>query len=193
MKRFFTLIFIFTLIQSCTVNKSVIVTKEKVKIITTNEKTKKALKLTFESKLNCSALQIWNAYQNQEFINKISNPKGKLKPKRGYNVPEKWIETKIDSFNLKIQGFIPIGNHFIHWEKIDKENFIIQTREKGGFVSIWDNKIQITPTSDSTCIYRDELVLRAGILTRLTTIWAKDFYKYRHKKLKNTVHNNGYN
>ncbi|GER61027.1 hypothetical protein ULMA_31350 [Patiriisocius marinus] len=184
MKEFFALVIGLLIIQACTVNRNVIVTKEKIEIVNQKGKTKKARKLTFESELDCSAKQIWDAYQNFDFMNKISKPKGKLKPKKGYQVPEKWIKSKIDSFNLTVLGFVPIGSHFIRWEKIDEENFVIQTREKGGFVSVWDNRIEIKPTSDSTCVYRDELVLRAGILTGFTTTWAKDFYKYRHKKLK---------
>jgi len=184
MKRILAFAFAVFFIQACTVNKNVVVTKEKIDIINKKGKTKKGRKLTFESELDCSAKQIWDAYQNSDFMNQISKPKGKLKPKKGYQVPEKWIEKKIDSFNLTVQGFVPMGSHFIEWEKIDEENFVIQTREKGGFVTVWDNRIEIKPTSDSTFIYIDELILRAGILTGFTTTWAKDFYKYRHKKLK---------
>jgi hypothetical protein len=190
MNKIKIIVFLFSILQGCTINKNVVVSKEKVKIESNNRK-KTGQKLTFESKLDCSCQEIWDAYQLPEFMIRISNPKGKLKPKYKYKVPKKWLEAKTDSFNLSI-SFMPIGSHFIYWEKIDKDKFIIQTREKGGFVNTWDNRIELIPTSDTTCIYRDELVIHAGILTKLTAIWATEFYKFRHKNLKKYCTQHGF-
>ncbi|UOY08292.1 hypothetical protein L0P88_06990 [Muricauda sp. SCSIO 64092] len=46
-----------------------------------------------------------------------------------------------------------------------------------------DNKTEIEPMTRSTCIFRDELVIQAGILMGFTVTLTNDFYRYRHKKL----------
>ena len=165
-----------------TVNKNVIVTGEKVEIQNDGGKTKKGRKLTFESELNGTAKQIWNAYRNPDFMNEISGPKGSLRPKKGYGIAQRWIEKKTDSFNLTVQRLVPVGSHFIPWEKMDEKGFLIQTVEKAGFVRVWNNKMAFEPMPRSTCVYRDELVVHAGILMGFAVIWAIDFYRYWHKK-----------
>lgn len=168
----------------CTSNKWVSVTSEKIYIKNVKGKTKKARKLTFVSTLPHNADTLFREYLESSFMMKISKPKGILKPKKHYQIPKQWSEAQTDSFNLKVQGFVPMGSHFIYWERIDKENLTIQTREKGGFVKVWDCYLKIIPLSDSTCLYRDEIIIRAGILTGFTSLWARDFYKFRHKNLR---------
>jgi len=181
---YFLGIFFLLYIGSCKSSKFTTLTSEKIFLSHSGEDSVKARSITLQTPIPAPIDTIWHYYLKSRFFNTISNPYGKLTPLKGYQVPEQWVSHRTDSFKLIIHGFIPFGKHYITWEKIDKATYTIQTHEKGGFISVWDNHIDLQALSDTTTCYRDLLIIRAGILTGLTTWWAKGFYQARHKKLR---------
>ena len=87
-------------------------------------------------------------------------------------------------YKLKINRVIPFGKHYILWETLNSSTKTIQTRENGGYVKVWDNKIEIIEVNDSVCILEDQLLVYGGILTGPTSIWAKDVINQRHKNIQ---------
>lgn len=170
-------------VSSCSVGKYSELSVEQTTLINAKGKERKAKRITISTVLPQSADSIWSDYQDSRFVNNISQPYGKLKPRKQYQVPKRWVEQQTDSFKLIIHGFIPFGSHNVYWESIDSAALSMQTRERGGFVHVWDNSIVLSPLSDSTTRYTDTLVVEAGVLTGFTTLWAKGFYRFRHRSL----------
>jgi len=55
------------------------------------------------------------------------------------------------------------------------------SRESGGFITQWDHRITVTPTSGGATL-RDHVRIEAGWLTGTVTLWARFFYHHRHRQ-----------
>lgn len=143
---------------------------------------KKAAKIELRTVLNSPADIVWSKIKDDSLWVAMLKPKVILKQRD--SLPEV-VEQTMNSYDLSINRFIPFGKHHILWEKIDNETRVIQTRENGGFVQVWDNRIVVLELNDSTSILVDELILHGGFLTGLTAVWAKDVLKKRHKNIRN--------
>ena len=82
-----------------------------------------------------------------------------------------------------VYGFVPFGGlHSLYFEKIDKVNKILQTREWDNSAKVWNHKIVLKKLNDNKIMYEDEIIIYGGVLTSFITWWAKSFYKHRQKR-----------
>jgi hypothetical protein len=131
--------------------------------------------------LDCSAAQAWDEVQKSSLLLHVIWPLARLVP-TGIPFPERW--TKGLTFQCKsfIFGIIPIGVHTLHIEKIDHENYQIQSREHDALIAQWDHLVSIKPLDDSRSIYRDTIDIDAGSLTFVVWAWANWFYRHRQRR-----------
>ncbi len=74
-------------------------------------------------------------------------------------------------------------NHMMHVERLDPEARVIQSRERNSHIDRWDHLLSIQPTS-AGCVWRDRVVLDAGIGTFLTARFCRFIYARRHRRRK---------
>lgn len=154
---------------------------EKVELI---YKHKKAIgrKITVVSHIPIDIDTAWAKVQTSELLNFVAKGKVTFKPAGGH-FPETWQEGSTVSTKMLIYGFIPFGGlHNLFVEKIDSSNKIIQTKEWDNIVKIWNHKISMKKTELNKIVYKDEIIIYAGLLTGFVTWWAKSFYKHRQKR-----------
>lgn len=141
-----------------------------------------AYKLSIASKIPITVETAWSKLITSELLEFIVKGKLKFLPLNG-KFPKIWEQGRIVKTKMLLYGCIPFGGiHTLKFERIDKLNKIIKTKEKDAFAKIWNHKISLKPTEDNATYYKDEIIIYGGIFTRLILFWAKSFYKHRQKR-----------
>ena len=168
-------------IMSCATNKNMTTKIEKIKIDYKGKQVT-ACKLTVASEIPIDIDTAWTKVQTSALLNFVADRKVKFKPTGG-QFPEIWKEGDTVSTKMLVYGFVPFGGlHSLYFEKIDKVNKILQTREWDNSAKVWNHKISLKKLTDKTIMYEDEIVIYGGMLTGFITSWAKSFYKHRQKR-----------
>ena len=106
----------------------------------------------------------------------------------GFKGAEEWpevfeegqvLETKLLLFNV-----IPAWKHRLRLIRVDHENIEIASQEDGGFVRRWNHRKWIEDQSERSCMYTDEIDIRAGLLTWFIWAYAHVFCRYRQKRMR---------
>ncbi len=124
---------------------------------------------------------VWSKLQTTYSLQFICKPLLYFKPQRGATLKAAWSEGDTAKLRLVGYGFVPLGNHNIHLETIDADNYRIQSRESGQILKIWDHLITLEPTTDGT-LYTDLVNIYAGALTGFVAWWATHLYRHRQKR-----------
>lgn len=125
--------------------------------------------------------QIWAKIQYTSSLQYICKPWLSFSPRAGHALPEKWQQGDTARLRLVAYGVFPLGKHDIHLETISNEDFVIQSRERGNLVAIWDHLITLQAEGEGT-VYTDEVVVYAGGLTSFIAWWAMGLYKHRQRR-----------
>jgi len=131
--------------------------------------------------LDCSAAKAWDEVQKSSLLAYVIWPLARVVP-TGAPFPERWSEGLTIQCKSFVFGLIPIGVRTLRFEKIDQNNYKIQSREHDPLISRWDHLVSITPLDDSRSIYRDTIDIDAGKLTWLVLAWANWFYRHRQRR-----------
>ena len=139
------------------------------------------MKVDVSTLLNCSAAKAWNEVQKSSLLLHVIWPLARVVP-TGTPFPERWSEGLTIQFKSFIFGVIPIGLRTLHFEKIDHNNYEIQSREHDPLIARWDHLVSIKPLDDSRSTYRDTIDIDAGSLTLVVWAWANLFYRHRQRR-----------
>src|SRR5215467_13564398 len=96
--------------------------------------------------LDCPAAKAWNEVQKSSLLLHVTWPLARLVP-IGAPFPERWSAGSMQC-RLFVFWIIPMGVHTVIFEKIDQENYEIQSREHDPLVARWDHLISIKPLDD---------------------------------------------
>lgn len=167
--------------MSCAPNNPMTTKTEKIKI-DYNGKQVTAHKLTVNSEIPIDIDIAWSKVQTSALLNFVAAGMVKFKPTGG-QFPDIWKEGETVSTKMFVYGFVPFGGlHSLYFEKIDKVNKILQTREWDNSAKVWNHKIVLKKINDNKIMYEDEIIIYGGVLTSFITWWAKSFYKHRQKR-----------
>ena len=91
------------------------------------------------------------------------------------------IQGQIINVKLKRWGWLPMGSWRMEVVRRDDENFILESREGGGFVRDYKHRLELTPIDASNTRYTDHLNIEAGWMTSLVSPTFKKLYEQRHQ------------
>lgn len=77
---------------------------------------------------------------------------------------------------------MPAGEHRITLERIDLKANLIESKESGALVPVWNHTIRFHPLEDDRLHYTDEIEIQAGLLTGFIWIFAHHFYRHRQRR-----------
>lgn len=177
-------ILLVPLFTACVANRNVVTTHERVRVERPDGQMKKGRALGFTSYLNCSSQEAWNVLSDPATVLDLMSPQAILKPRKRQATPHEWELDVVYDFKLTMNGFIPFGIHQLYYESLDSLQMILQTREHGLAVPVWDQYLSITLINDSTCMVREELVVAAGWINWYVAAYGKDLFKGKHKRLQ---------
>lgn len=79
-------------------------------------------------------------------------------------------------------GVLPFSRHHLHVVRIDDDERVLATNERGGAVKRWDHELRAEPLGERRCTYEDRITIDAGLLTPLIVAFAHLFYRYRQRR-----------
>jgi hypothetical protein len=156
----------------------------KIEKVTINYKGKKvkAKKLNIASELPINIDTAWLKVKSSALLEFVTIGKIQFKPSSGH-FPAIWKEGNTVTTKMVVFGFVPFGGlHSLYFERIDDISRVLQTREWDAVTKVWDHKISLQKLTDRTVLYEDEIIIYAGILSNVVTLWAKSFYVHRQKR-----------
>lgn len=77
---------------------------------------------------------------------------------------------------------VPGWVHEIRVESVDEERRELRTRERGGFVNVWNHRLKVEALPRGRSRYTDEIEVDAGALTPVVWVFAHLFYRYRQAR-----------
>ncbi len=96
-------------------------------------------------------------------------------------------EGQIINVKLKRWGWLPMGSWRMEVVRRDDENFILESREGGGFVREYKHRLELKSIDGSSVRYTDYLDIDAGWLTPLVAPTFRKLYIQRHKVRRNRL------
>lgn len=156
---------------------------EKISIIYNNKEVKAYL-LTVSSHIAIDAEKAWELVKTSALLEFVTKGKVKFKPIEG-EFPKIWTQGSLVQTKMLLYGWLPFGGvHTLYIENIDKKNKILSSKESDSICKVWNHTIFIEKADGKSIYYTDEIVVYAGIFSRIVVWWAKQFYTYRQGRWK---------
>ena len=139
--------------------------------------------------LDCPPDAAWRAIRSPEVFRQVSAPLTTFESLDG-PFPESWPEGE-HIVAVKALGLVPMGRQVIAIGFPRRSDGVRMVRDSGrgldgmlALVTTWDHRMAVAATADGRTLYRDRLVIGAGILTPLVwpVFWV--FWQWRAARLK---------
>ncbi|MDB2439444.1 hypothetical protein N9W89_12075, partial [Hellea sp.] len=75
--------------------------------------------------------------------------------------------------------FFKTKNYTMFIELLDKDALVLQSREKGGAIKMWDHRLSMRQENE-TVIWTDDVTIAAGVITPIVARFGAYIYKKRH-------------
>ncbi len=158
---------------------------EKITLTRADGKRVTGRRVTVRSNFGAEIDAVWSKIQNFETLQQICAPMARFVP-RGETSPV-WKQGHTIKFRLWPHGFIPVGVHTIHIERLDETSHQIQFHESNRFVPIWDHFIKMEERGADATHYVDVVDLYADCLTPFVAWWSVRLYQHRQRKWQTIV------
>lgn len=140
-------------------------------------------KIRVQSLLDCTPEQAWEQVQTSGLLMHVTWPVLRfVNTDDRHGLPAIWTQGDTWDLNLYLLHFIPLGWHRIHIERIDPEQYMIQSREQGALARTWDHFVSLEPAGENQTLYTDEVVIESGPWTDMVAWLASLFYRYRQER-----------
>jgi hypothetical protein len=137
--------------------------------------------------LPTSADRAWDAVQKVDTFRYVT--RGVLGFRPETEVPERFAAGDIFRIRLLFFHVVPVWRHELRIVRLDHSKRELYTHERGGPVRTWNHRITIEPPApsspheqDDSCLYTDEIEVRAGPFTPIVWLYAQLFYRYRQMR-----------
>ena len=88
--------------------------------------------------------------------------------------------------SMRLFGIIPMGKQAIVISHPPADVFTLRDKGYSALIQTWDHAITIAPSGSGT-LYRDQVVIEAGLLTPLVWSFALLFYHHRQRRWRQLV------
>lgn len=147
-----------------------------------NSKQVTAYRLRISSHIAMDVEKAWELVKTSALLEFITRGKVTFKPIGG-KFPTIWIQGNTVKTKMLLYGWLPFGGvHTLYFERIDDEQKILATKEFDAICKVWNRTIFIETAEDERILYIDEIIIYAGIWSKIVALWAKQFYIYRQKR-----------
>ena len=118
----------------------------------------------------------------------VAAPLVKFIPCGAIQLPELW-EERIYWVSLRLFGFIPFGKQAVVISFPEAlQGFSMRDSGHSKLIKKWDHRITIEPSGVGT-LYRDQVIIDAGVFTFFVWAFAQVFYRHRQRRWRQLVAN----
>lgn len=141
--------------------------------------------------LDCEPDAAWKAIANPAVFTAVSAPLMRVSSREKGGFPKAWTATGPHEVSLRLLGIIPMGHQLIDVSFTERPGGVRMMIDAGKpvsgplkIVSGWDHRMAVSAADGNKTLYRDRLVVKAGLLTPLVFIGMWTFWQIRGAKLK---------
>ncbi|WP_461253405.1 hypothetical protein [Treponema sp. R8-4-B8] len=160
---------------------------EKILLEVNNGRLRRGIKFKIFHLYTNSIEKMWDKILNIEMLEYLSRPMANISMIKE-SLPKSWETNKEYVFKVFIKvffrWFIPIREHKVIFEKINKNERVIILKEQNNIVKIMNHKMSLVKKTEMVTGGIEEVEIYAGIFTLFVAIWIRKFYKYRRDKLR---------
>lgn len=145
------------------------------------------MKVHVESVFDCSPELVWKEVQTSRLLSHVLKPLVRFAPWPGTEFPANWEAGGMVRGKMYAFGFIPLGTHAVHFERIDATRRQIQTREYSALFQQFDHRISVEETADRQTRYSDTIEIYAGWTTIFAAFFTWCLFQYRRWRWKSVA------
>jgi ligand-binding SRPBCC domain-containing protein len=123
---------------------------------------------------------IWGAVKTPTAFRRVT--RGLLRMPVIQERNDEWCEGETVVGWTFLFGFLPFSRHHLHIVRIDDSMRTLSSREFGGLIRMWNHDIEVTAINESSCLYRDQIEIDAGMMTPIVVAYAHWFYRMRQRR-----------
>lgn len=136
------------------------------------------------TQFTCTEHELWQRISKPESLQFVASPLLSFTPVEPGMLDGEWQVGRDYALKLYFLNVIPMGRHCIQFVKVDREQNIISTRERGLLARVWNHNIFFEEIKPGLVSYTDEIEIRAGLLTPFVWLFAHVFYRHRQRRWK---------
>lgn len=124
----------------------------------------------------------WSDLSQPASLQFVAAPLVTFEPLEAGGLGDTWQVDKTYTLRLRLLGVVPLGHHHIRLIRLDRAANIIESRESGWLIPVWNHTIRFRALSTNQIHYSDEVDIQAGILTVFIWAFAQVFYRHRQRR-----------
>jgi hypothetical protein len=133
---------------------------------------------------DCTAEHLWDEISRPASLHYVAAPILYFEPLVANDFDSEWVVGKTYALRLYLFGFMPAGEHRITIARIDRDANLIESKESGALLPVWNHTIRFHPLENGKLHYTDEIKIQAGLLTGVVWAFAHVFYRHRQRRWK---------
>ncbi len=143
--------------------------------------------------LDCDPDAAWRAIRSPTVFREVSSPLMKIESLAADGFPTVW-EPGQHPVSMRVGGVIPMGKQIIRLDFETAQHGSVRIVHDSGqgvtgavsAITLWDHRMAIAPdpAGSGKTLYRDQLIVRAGVITPVAwySLWA--FWQWRGHRLR---------
>lgn len=143
------------------------------------------MKVRLTTRIDLPADEVWRRLIMPETLAAISSPVIRFQFPEG-DKPMKWADGEVVEPKLYMFGVIPLGKQSIvpsiHLSEREPWPKVLRDNGHSWLIETWDHWIHVKPDAEGGTRYRDEVEVRAGMITPLIWMFARLFYAHRQRR-----------
>ena len=149
------------------------------------------MKVVVTTILDAPVERIWAEVKTPRLLNHVAAPLITFDLIDPATMPTHWGDGRY-LVSMRFLGLIPIGRQWIVTSTPQPEDqargvFRIRDNGIGDIAKVWDHLIVLEARTDGRTAYRDEVEVKAGVLTLGVWLFAHWFYRHRQARWRRLV------
>lgn len=140
------------------------------------------MRVVVECELACRPDAVWDEVSRSRLLKEVCAPLVTFRQRPGEELPDAWQEGTTIHVRSYLFGLIPLGRRTITFDRVDSAAGDIDSREHDPLVRRWDHQVRVRPAANGRTVYRDEVIVEAGLLTPLVWLFAQCLYRHRQRR-----------
>lgn len=145
-----------------------------------------AVKAVITTLLEAPVERVWAELKKPRLLMHVAAPLISFELIEPATMPAHWGDGRY-LVRMRFLGLIPLGRQWIVTSTPQPEDqargvFRVRDQGCGDLAKVWDHLIVIEARNDGRTAYRDEVEIKAGLLTPAVWLFAHGFYRHRQAR-----------
>jgi hypothetical protein len=143
------------------------------------------MKVDVQTRISMTPEDVWQRVMIPELLIHIAAPLVRFRLVHS-DGPAQWADGSRHLVSIRLFGFLPFGDQWIvpsrHVDNAAPWPKKLRDNGYSALIKTWDHWITVEPDGEGGTCYRDEVEVKAGLLTPLVWVFAQIFYRHRQRR-----------